>query len=362
MKFGLKTDYRTSPPKVFKRGKKGIYHWRQRINGRDVRRSLHTTNKREAERMAYQIWYSQQNQSLKDILEMPAIPISQAWDMHIRSERFRLLADSSMRTREHNFQRFHKWCEERGIEFINDISRENIQAYFNNHKCANKTFNNILNDLRQVFKQFFDSQNIENPFERIDQKSTTRGEGASQDYREFTDTELDQIFKLLSESKLPNKEEWIIACHIALNTGLRYKDIAFLQWSHVTQKQFIELKPHKTSNQKKSVIIPLSDRLKIILGKIPKKSFYLLPGLARSYTAKSTRPFMRLLHRNGFSGKVGFHSFRSTFVTWAKKAGIDSETLRGAVGHTTIAMTEHYNKNAATMDVSFLDSKKYGTI
>ena len=357
MKIPLNTDFRTSPPKVFRRKPGGNYYFRERIMGRDVWRSLKTKNKRDAEALAYKIWFSHQKDGLKNIIEMPDLPLEFAWDTYIKSEKYIYLADSTKKMRLKDYNHFRTWMHNSNIHSINQLTHELITLYLSASN-TNKTFNNKLNALRQVFKRVYDIMDFTNPFDKIEAKSTSRGPKASQEFRAFSDIEISQIFEQLRISNLKNKQEWITACKIALNTGLRYKDIAMLQWHNIKKDNIIELVPHKTENKTgKAVLIPMSDNLKNIINALPKKSFYVLPGLAESYNVKSTWQFIRQLNKLNFTGKVGFHSFRATFVTWARSAGVDPESVAGVVGHSSIAQTEYYNKSAKTVDLSFLDNK-----
>ena len=362
MKYHLKTDFRTSPPKVFQRKKGGSYYIRQQIGGRDIWRSLKTKNKRDAEALAYRIWYQQQSCELRDILAMPAIPLELAWELHTETEKYQLLADSTKKMRHKYFISFKNWCETRNINTVNELSQDTISIYLSQLGKTNKTFNNVLNDLRQIFRQIFEQIKTENPFESIQPRSTTRGDRTSTDFRSFSSDEIKLIFNLLEKSSIEYKDEWIAACKLALYTGLRYKDIALLQWPDIKNNlEYIELIPHKTKSTGKSVLIPIATPLKETLKNINKTSFYILPGLAASYSDRSTKHFQRLLQRNRDKfnpGKIGFHSFRATFITWASEAGVELETISGIVGHTSTQMTDHYNKSAITADLSFLDLKQ----
>jgi integrase len=361
MKFHLKTDFVSSPPKVFQRKKGGNYYYRRQIGGNDIWRSLKTKNKKEAEQLAYRIWYQQQGQTLRDILQMPALPLDVAWELHSESEKYANLADSTKKMRQKYFNSFKNWCELRNIYTVNDISEQAAILYLSSLGKTNKTFNNVLNDLRQTFTQVYTELKLDNIFSTISPRSTTKGTRTSTDYRSFSMDEIKTIFTLLEQSNIEYKSEWITACYIALYTGLRYKDIALLQWYNIKDMEIIELIPHKTKATGKTVLIPIAPPLLPILQKLKKTGFYLLPGLASTYSDRSTKHFQRLIQRNKSQfapGKIGFHSFRSTFITWAAESGIDLETIGGIVGHTSTRMTDHYNKSAITADLTFLQDKQ----
>ena len=104
------------------------------------------------------------------------------------------------------------------------------------------------------------------------------GTRASSDFQTFSEHEIQLIFDLLQKSKLRYKKEWIIAGHTAINTGLRYKDIAVLQWNNIRDNEYIELVPYETEYKTgKAVMIPISANLAPILTKSRKRIFICSP-------------------------------------------------------------------------------------
>lgn len=358
MKYHLKTDFRTRPPRVFKRGKS--YYIRQRINGKDVWRSLYTANKTEAEAMAYQIWYSQQGDPLKGVLSTPQSTFEVVFEQHRTCERFKLLAKHSQFKRMQLWKNFAEFCRTNECPYPNEIPDHLIVKFLELNNRSNKTFNTYKTELAQVFNDFSRSLKISNPFKSIENKSIRRGEKASSTYRPFSESEILKIFDRLDESRLKNAIEWRSACVIALNTGLRYKDIALLKWSDIKGDfEYIELVPHKTAwKVEKSVYININKSLKTLLKGLSHNREHVLPALTKAYKEKSgTKPFSRYLQNIGIVSAdrlVGFHSFRATVVTAAAREGIDLEDFAGVIGHSSKEMTEHYNDAAKKIDLSFL--------
>jgi len=291
MKFQLKTDFKTRMPRVFKRGK--IYYIRQRLNGRDTWRSLQTKNRDIAEKLAYRIWFYQQGKAQKALLDEPMLRIGEISDMYKDTERFKLLAESTKLTMLERWDTFLTWCDERGITELQQIGKQDIEKYLESREVKNKTFNNIRNDLKQVMAPACIHVKMKNPADQVQQRSITRGEKASNSFRAFMDNEVLKIFKELPKSSIDHKDEWLTACIIAANTGLRYKDIALLQWTYI-HDGYIQLPPFKTQNKTRNreVIINMTGALQNRLTSIEKTDFYVLPGLAKQYNSKSaTKPF-----------------------------------------------------------------------
>lgn len=365
MKYHLKTDFKTRPPRVFKRG--GVFYIRQRINGKDVWRSMHTAVKSEAETLAYRMWFYQQSEGVREnIFDSPTIPLSGVWENHIRSERYKLLAESTKKTRQIWWNAFIDYCAERNIKDAQGLNAEIILAFLEARGKKNKTFNNARAELMQILRPAFRKLEMSDPFLVIETKTIRRGERASMQFRAFSDNEIKDILAGLKNSKLEHRQEWIAACNIALYTGLRFKDTALLKWSAIKgQQEYLELVPFKTASKtNKSVLIAIIPEFQQLLIKLPSlgKSVYLLPGLAEKYNEKeSSKCFVQLLRRIGITdtdkGKAGFHSFRSTVTTKAAEAGISLKEFGGVLGHTTEAQTQHYNKAALALDLSFLSRK-----
>lgn len=367
-KYHILTDM-SRPPRPFKH-KNGIFYIRMRIHGRDVWRSLHTNNRRDAEILAYNQWYALQQPEARAILRLPDTLLETVWQDYAGSDDYKLLEISTQHTKLKRWNQFIKFCAEMRLESFDDITPDIAESFLNTCGTAGKTFNNARGDLIKAFSVTCRRYNRDNPFEAVQCKTTSRGDGKSSDYRAFTDDEVKKILDAIRSSGMKYASEWYTACQIALYTGLRYKDIALLSWFAVKQG-YIETIPHKTASKTgKSVLIRICPQLKNVLDFISHESEYLLPRLAESYlesleeirtsatkTLNETDPFNRLLSRLEITGngqKIGFHSFRSTVITKLRAAGIDAKLIGGMVGHTTEKQTEHYNKNALEIDVSCL--------
>jgi len=370
MKWHLKTDFRGLPPRPFRRKKDGCYYIRLRVAGRRVWRSLNTTKLKEAEEAAYARWYSHQDPEVQKKLVLPSIKLEVALELYQKSERYALLEESTKDTILKRWETFSKWCKERKIEGLANITEDVAAEFLSERGTKNKTFNNYRTDLAQVFGASSEKYQLDNPFRAVQQRTIKRGEFASEQYRAFTDKELLDIFQALETAKLPEAKEWLLACKVAYYTGLRYKDVSHLTWSAIKGFDYIETVPFKTAKKvHKAVLIRINSEFRELLLSIKRSrrvlemSGYILPTLQKKYKpANATAPFTALLRRlkilNTDDGIAGFHSFRSTVTTKAAKAGVDLEKFGGVVGHTTEAQTEHYNKAALEIDLDFLSLKK----
>lgn len=360
----FQSDFIGRPPRPMLRGK--VYYIRQRIAGRDVWRSLHTRDKREAEYLALEIWRMRQTEQVKSIIPAPPRKLELIWETYTNSDRFKMLSDSTQASKSVNWNAFISWCRQRRITYPRQLTPELCVEFLERNGSRNKTFNNTLGDLRLVLNEGGADVNA---FEQVDKRSTTRttAEKQSTQFNAFSDRDVERILDYLATSDVRHRDEWIAACRIASMTGLRYKDVALLRFDSIQRDDrgpFLCLSPSKTSAKTGNRLVYirltselnelLKERRTIVVGE------FVLPGLhgdylrvdknGKSMQSQATKPFLKVCKRLGIDGS--FHSFRVTFVTKAAKAGIDLEELGGVVGHSTKTQTQAYNRAALEIDIS----------
>jgi len=354
-KIYLMTDMVGRPPKPFKRGK--TYYIRMRIGNIDVWRSLRTGDRREAEYLAYEIWRERQRASVKDILPRPAMPPLLAWTQYAESQNFAMIAASTRETRERNWTAFAHWAEARGIRSVEQLDAAACKKWLETRGKTNKTFNNVLADLRAVLHGAGVDPCV---FDDIPPRSITRGEKASTHFKAFTDAEIEALRARIESSRLRDRDEWLLAMDIALNTALRFKDVALLRWESLCEDErghYLEVVPHKTAAKTggKAVYIRLIPifAARLMIRRQQVGGEFVLPELAarvKKYGRKSTLQFQKICAELGNGG--GFHCLRTTVITKAAKAGFDLGSLGGVVGHTTKRQTEAYNRAALDIDMA----------
>jgi integrase len=330
-----------------------MWYWRQRINGKDVWRSLGTANKKDAEALAYRIWFAGQSEIMRGmVLVPPVVPLASAWDAHAATERFQLLAASSRAKREQRWRAFAIWAETQKIAGVGDVTVKAAEAYLSSLEGKAKTWNNVRSDLAAVLPVF-----AETP-----QRSITRGAAASDVVRPLDDAEIARILDYLASPacRVAHAGEWRMAVQIALGTGLRYKDVATLRWDAI-HNGVLTLIPAKTARLGKSVLMRLPPRLRATLDAIPRSGDHVLPNLAVDYDeTRGTQAFCDMLRRglgivSDSRGRAGFHSLRVVFATRARAAGISADLLGGILGHGTEAQTEHYNRSSSEVDLGAVE-------
>lgn len=367
MRIPLKTDFRGSPPRPFKRG--AMYYIRLTFGDKDVWRSCRTKSRSEAEKYAYEVWYQLQRENVREMLQPPGVMIKQAIDEYKKSERFSMLKNSTKRMRLSNANKFVRYCKAHNATWIDDITPSFCESFLNTCGKTSKTFNNVRSDLIQLLDQTTKRLSVKNPFEQVPQRIITRGVGVSKPKAAFTDEQIESILSYIQTSrKMQNADEWLRACKIAMYTGLRLEDICLLRYDEITD-DILEVTPKKTESiTKKKILLRLPSAVKPEIFGYRLRQGYVLPSLAARYPKYDgegklvsgmydpARPFMKVIASlkmkppAGYS--IGFHSFRVTLVTKLRQAGYSAEVIGGIVGHTSAVQTEHYNRAALSIDVS----------
>ena len=152
---------------------------------------------------------------------------------------------------------------------------------------------------------------------------------------------------------------WYMPSLVARHTGLREGDVSSLTWDNIDlERGVISTTPNKTRRHKIAVSVPIAAVLmpelnKLAAGKCPRSygskrsaGTLVFPALANMSQLKSSqrKPFALVLDAAGIDGKTHtFHSWRHTAATRMGAAGVDMETRKLILGHTTDAMAEHYD-------------------
>ena len=304
------------------------------------------------------------------------IPLSKAWDAFNTSLSRKTVSAEVNRIYKSRWGVFRAWMEANrpGIVGLADVDKETAEEFLRGIKArySPKTFNDYRVLLAQVWKILDEAAGLEgfNPWRNIqamDKDPHSR--------RELTAEELGRVVA-------PLEGEMRVLFAIGIYTGLRLGDAVNLSWGKVDLvRGFIQCKPHKTLKKKGTVVrIPLFPALASILAETPAKERrgLVLPGLAAEYsgtvetdadgnkirkpghpqyTAERVRKVFEAagIETQGRTGRinpktqterkaveVGFHSLRHTFVSLCANAGVPLPIVQAIVGHSNVAMTEHY--------------------
>ena len=148
----------------------------------------------------------------------------------------------------------------------------------------------------------------------------------------------EQIRSLLSSCKQEYQRTFIM---LAIFTGMRHSEILSLKWSDVFLKErFIKLRA-ETTKAKKARIIPLIPLLLKYLFSIKKECDHVV-----CYMGKRIYKFKKswgLITKKAKLSGLRIHDLRHHFITLLTTSGVANRYIQMIVGHSDLAMTEHYS-------------------
>jgi len=211
---------------------------------------------------------------------------------------------------------------------------------------AGATYNTKLSLLKGIFEKLGTEAGVlTNPFNGIPFHETN-----TMHRQPFTQKELNAILAHCDDLIRP-------VVLTAMCTAMRRGDCAMLKWESVDLEHgFISVKTSKTGELAE---IPLFPLLRAELEKLPRKSIYVFPDVAKMYKANLmglTWRFKKAINDAKIEGAVierddamqkasvkDFHSLRTTWITMALSAGVPMELVRRVTGHSTVdVVLKHY--------------------
>lgn len=354
---------------LYKRGKNWWYEVKK--DGVRYRSSCGTTRKDEAEDFAERMGVvrragcREKALALVDIFyppeKKPGLPVSSAWQSYttVAKATGRLeIADKGLNARRCTFDHFTEWLGKHcpAVERIEDVTgpiAAKYAAFLVTQKSKKtgkplsaKTRQNRIAELGTIWRTLEKaSAEVRNPWAGLTPTDTDskRGEAFTREQERAIMAAAEKIGK-----------GWPIACLVARHTGLRYGDIANLKWSEVDfDRNVIALGPRKTARHGIAVTVPMVSPLRAALlqehGKPDADGVYVLPLHAQLYgnpseSAYKALNFKEVMDAAGVSGEgYSFHSWRHTMRSRLGEAGADIETAKRLLGHTSDAMSLHYD-------------------
>lgn len=238
--------------------------------------------------------------------------------------------------------RFVKWAvDSRSCRTLADVdvsvAREYV-ARLRTDGLANKTQRRVATVLSAVWEAVGQLQaGIHNPWRAAtpDKDGTEVARGA------FSAPQEERV---LNEAQKVG-HDWRLASVISRWTGLRYGDVARLQWEQIDMdERTIDVTPGKTRRHGVRLKLPIAGPLFDELSKIKEREGFVLPEHALCYPHPFLPPFSLALKAAGLDLKrYTFHSWRHTFRTRLGEAGADAETARRLGGWTNLKMSSHYD-------------------
>ena len=355
---------------LYKRGK--FWWYEVKKDGVRFRASCGTTRKDEAKDFAERMGVvrragcREKALALVDIFfppdKKPGLPISSAWESYtsVAKATGRLaISDKSLNARRCIWVNFSEWLAKNcpAVDHAEEVTGPIAAKYAaflatqKSQKAKGKTLSakrrqNIIAELGTIWRTLEKvSAEIHSPWSGLTPTDTDGKRGEA-----FT---REQESAIMAAAQKVGKG-WYIACLVARHTGLRYGDIANLRWSEVDfERNVIALEPRKTARHGIAVTVPMVSPLRAALlserGKCASGGVYVLPLHAQLYgnhseSAYKALNFKEVLDAAGVSGYgYTFHSWRHTMRSRLGEAGADIQTAKRLLGHTSDAMSLHYD-------------------
>lgn len=244
------------------------------------------------------------------------------------------------------------------VKNIGDVEKYMAVQYFSylKGKLSPTSVNNHIRSLRAIWRVCNCAHNPWAGFDKLEQPHQQR--------RAFTPQEVDKILSSATG-------ELLVLLALGNYTGQRMGDCAHFRWEDFNSDlTVLTHKPHKTKRRTgKIVSMPVHPRLKKIIEDNCNRvaSGYIMPGIATTPDWKLSHMVQEHLEKCGMvvrtkvegyrnsSVVVGFHSFRSTFITNMAEAGASLAMVQSLVGHMTPEQTQAYYRNDVERARSFLD-------
>jgi integrase len=240
-----------------------------------------------------------------------------------------------------------------GIKYADQVTPKVALNYLeqNYGLMSGKTYNNIKTTLHTIFRLCLVEAGLaESPFAPIANRRVTNVEH----HRPLTEAEFIKAFKAAAEP-------WKTAMLIAWHTALRRESCFRLAWEHIDPNDnppSITITPGKTARFGRAVYIPIHRQLWDWLCQLPRPESDSTPILSqwKSYIHfpgyKNDQYIAGLFKHLGISdtadGKASFHSLRVSFITRCDEAGINRIATRGVAGQVEDNITDLYSHDRKT--------------
>lgn len=240
-----------------------------------------------------------------------------------------------------------------GIKYADQVTPKIALEYLerNYGNKSGKTYNNHKTALHTVFRLcLVESGMSESPFAPIANRRVTDVEH----HRSLTAKEFVKAFKAAAEP-------WKTAMLISWHTALRRETCFRLAWEHINSQDdppSITIMPGKTARFGRAVYIPIHPQLWDWLCQLPRPESDSTPILSQfpkrnKWTEDDKLTYCVGLFRSlGINdtadGKASFHSLRASFITRCDEAGVNRRATKGVAGQVADNVTDLYSHDKET--------------
>ncbi|MBI4708205.1 MAG: site-specific integrase [Candidatus Omnitrophica bacterium] len=304
-------------------------------NGKLYRRSLKTKDRSQAIYLK-----NKQDQSLiegNNIAPDNQRNCSSLLEEYQQFNEHRRVRDVNLGT-ESRIKRFLSWA---ATLTVNRISENKLQEYLNhrinNDKISLYEANNTIINLKAWLNWAVKMQYVtDNPLRNVKKYKIPLNPK-----RFLSREEIEELLTAAQNPDIYTDRDTVLYPVIAtaIYTGMRQAELFSLEWSDVdfTRKQItVKNKEGFTTKSKKFRVIPLHDKLRSILVPLRKEKGPCFD------TTNQRRVFKRILKIGKLMG-IGWHTLRHTFASHLVMNGVDLNTVKDLLGHSSITTTMIYS-------------------
>lgn len=278
-----------------------------------------------------------------------AVPLSSVWPIYEdwMQGKAKSLSHHALAYRRNSVARFVAWADGRKCKTMDDVDVSVTRAYVASIRSSGRT-NKTVRDLASMLSSVWTAvgqirPGIHNPWKA----AIPDKDGSSVSRSPFS---VEEEARVLAAAKDVG-HGWWLASMISRWTGLRYGDVARLDWSQIDlSARTLSVTPSKTARHGVAVLLPIADPLYSALCLTPKRKREgaVLPDHCAAYPAEFKPPFADVLRKAGLgdSSVFTFHSWRHTFRTRLADAGVSDDAARRLGGWTNLGMAAHYDHSA----------------
>lgn len=325
---------------IFRRGQ--IWYANYQADGRQVRRSLKTSSKKEARRLALALERELLQAESGERVEPVTLEVAiDAYEDYLRTEG---RAERTLAKYRGVLQRFHQLATSRGVARLDQIRPHLMDEYRSSRHKLGREPKTIFNEsivIRQLLRFAYSRRMVtDDPLRGYKLRKPKP--------KEQPCWTVEQVQSIVEAAKEPYKS----AFQVLAGTGLRAGELSHLTWkdidfgANVIHVRAKEGWTPKTGNRR---AVPMTAQVRAILEKLPRKHRWVFVAPpSRKYPSGGRRMSERLLLANlkkllkqlDLPGHV--HTFRHTFISLALMARTPEAVVRAWVGHVDAATLKLY--------------------
>ena len=271
-------------------------------------------------------------------------------------------------------------CSSRSIKnFKRDLYLEDIdESFLKSYRgwmiqkgLSTTTIGIYLRNLRSIYNAAISDgliSGMAKPFKNVSTSSSVKSKSV------LYPNQLKALWEYRSDSKRDQRAiAFFFFCY--LGNGMNFKDVGYLKYKNINGDvlSYLRQKTKNTKNHKSEIKIHLQDAMKKIISVWGNSStnpdeyiFKLMPDYKSAkhmddtiirYKRTSNKALTRIGRELGFDVHLCLNLARHSFATKQKNDGTPVAFISEAMGHSSMAVTEHYLKSLPDEHLAQLNSK-----